>query len=148
MLILHCTMSQARWPTYWPAYYLLGPEQFQNNNDQGRFDQTWMYSGWLLLFHNFFRKATVNWVGMVYKLVILLFHFFDYISIWGSLTVSLLAVFGNNYSLQIYLLTAVSLFALPTLWPSVFSGTYQTITLPYVLPIAHVGLVSITYDHK
>ena len=55
---------------------------------------------------------------------------------------SLLAVFGNNYSLQVYLLTAVSLFALPTLWPSVFSGTYQTLTLPYVLPIAHVGLVS------
>ena len=42
---------------------------------------------------------------------------------------------------QVYLLTSVSLFALPTLLPGVFSGTYQILTLPYILPIAHIGIV-------
>ena len=43
---------------------------------------------------------------------------------------------------MVYLLTSVSLFALPSLSPSIFSGTYQTLTLPYILPIAHIGMVS------
>ena len=43
---------------------------------------------------------------------------------------------------MVYLLTSVSLFALPSLSPSIFAGTYQTLTLPYILPIAHIGMVS------
>ena len=79
--------------------------------------------------------------------LLLLLNIFDMVSTSISKHTALQS-FDTDYYLQVYLLTAVSLFALPTLWPSVFSGTYQTLTLPYVLPIAHVGLVSITYDHK
>ena len=43
--------------------------------------------------------------------------------------------------LQVYLLTSISLFSLPCLMPGLFSGTYQVLTLPYVLPVAHIGMV-------
>ena len=52
------------------------------------------------------------------------------------------------YLLQVYLVTSVSLFALPSLSPSIFSGSYQTLTLPYVLPIAHIGMVSMAVSHQ
>ena len=42
---------------------------------------------------------------------------------------------------QVYLLSSVSLFALPNL-SYTFSGTYQRLTLPFMLPVAHIGMVS------
>ena len=43
--------------------------------------------------------------------------------------------------LQIYLLTSISMFSLPNL-SSMFSGTYQKLSLPVILPVAHIGMVS------
>ena len=43
--------------------------------------------------------------------------------------------------LQIYLLTSISMFSLPNLSP-LFSGTYQKLSLPVILPVAHIGMVS------
>jgi hypothetical protein len=45
-----------------------------------------------------------------------------------------------------YLSTSISLFGLPSLLPWIFSGPYQTLTLPYILPIAHIGMVGSIYS--
>ena len=44
-----------------------------------------------------------------------------------------------------YLISAVSLFSLPSLVPSMFDGLFQTISMPYSLPVAHIGMVGSLY---
>ena len=42
---------------------------------------------------------------------------------------------------QIYLLSAITLFALPNISVH-FAGFFRHITLPFMLPVAHIGMVN------
>ena len=48
----------------------------------------------------------------------------------------------NSYSPQIYLVSAITLFALPSLSDK-YASTIQKIALPVMLPVAHIGMVSV-----
>jgi len=55
-----------------------------------------------------------------------------------------LLILLNTFNM-IYLLTSISMFSLPNL-STMFSGTYQNLSLPIVLPVAHIGMVGSIYS--
>ena len=67
--------------------------------------------------------------------LLILLNTFDMVSKTCYITISLTTL------LQIYLFTSISMFSLPNL-SSMFSGTYQKLSLPVILPVAHIGMVS------
>ena len=46
---------------------------------------------------------------------------------------------------QIYLVSAITLFALPNISVH-FAGFFRHLTMPFMLPVAHIGMVNITSD--
>ena len=69
--------------------------------------------------------------------LLLLLSIFDMVNIQSYRVLS-----DTGHSAQVYLVTAVCMFALPRLFVMAeLLGTFHLLSLPIILPIAHIGMV-------
>ena len=116
----------------------------EGSNDPTNDIVTFIFEGIVLLF--------VALVGLAGNLALFITIFNQKVQKTFHSLVFLLSIFDmvsrisvkkckQTLNMQIYLVSAITLFALPSL-SDAYARTVQKVTLPIMLPIAHIGMVS------
>ena len=53
----------------------------------------------------------------------------------------------SHFHFQMYLLCSLAIFSLPLLWPSLPAHRLYTLSIPILLPIAHMGLTGVSLEN-